>query len=155
MIHLQNYRLWRLVLVATLAPLALVAFWPNPVDQPVQVQLTMFLRILHSHGIPAGFNYQFIEASANLALFMPLGIVSRLAFPAVPWWRIGALGLLISGCMELGQFLFFHNRFASPLDLVTNASGAVIGALAAPRTGHRHKARRTPATGPLPTGTIQ
>lgn len=129
--HFQNHQFWRLVLLAMLVPLVLVAFWPSPVDQPVQSQLGRILQFLHGQGIPAWFNYQFVEASANVVFFIPVGIVSSLAFPAMPWWRIGAFGLLISGCMELCQFLFLHNRFASPLDLVTNASGAVIGALVA------------------------
>lgn len=37
--------------------------------------------------------------------------------------------MLVSGCIELGQLLFLHDRFASPSDIVTNTSGAVIGVL--------------------------
>jgi glycopeptide antibiotics resistance protein len=86
-----------------------------------------------------------VEASANIVLFIPLGFVSLLAFPEKPWWRIGAFGLLISGCMELGQLLFLHNRFASPLDLVTNTSGAVLGALLAAAALKKLEARRLSA----------
>lgn len=127
--QLDNYRLWRLALTAMMVPLAFVAFWPSPVDQPVQSQLTAALNFFHRHGVPPWFNYKFVEASANVVLFIPLGIVSSLAFPNMPWWRIGAFGMVISCCMELGQLLFLHERFSSPLDLVTNTSGAVIGAL--------------------------
>lgn len=128
---LRNHRLWQLVLAAMLVPLAFVAFWPSPVDQPVAGHLQSVLHFLHRHGIFDWFNYKFIEASANIALFFPLGLVSSLAFPEENWWRIGALGLLISGCIELGQLLFLNDRFASPLDLVTNTSGAVLGGLLA------------------------
>lgn len=127
--HLRDQRLWEIVLMAMLVPLAFIAFWPSPVDQPVQGQLASVLQFLHRHGISAWFNYRFVEAAANVALFVPLGTVSSLAFPRKQWWQIGALGLLISGFMELGQLLFLHNRFASPIDLVTNALGAVMGAL--------------------------
>lgn len=129
--HLRNRRLWQGVLAAMLIPLGLIAFWPAPVDQPVQGQLDITLQFLHGHGIPSWFNYQFVEASANVALFVPLGFASKLAFPEKPWWQIGAFGLLISGCMELGQLLFLHNRVASSLDLMTNTSGAVTGGLLA------------------------
>ncbi|MDQ0731119.1 VanZ family protein [Arthrobacter sp. B1I2] len=112
-------------------PLALIAFWPSPVDQPVSGQLSVVLQFLHRHGIPWWFNYQFVEAAANVLLFIPVGFVGSLAFPAKRWWQIGAFGLLISGCIELGQLLFLHERFASPSDIVTNTSGAVIGALLA------------------------
>lgn len=116
-----------MVLVVMLIPLALVAFWPSPVDKPVSGQLTAVLHVLHGHGVPGWFNYKFVEAAANVVLFVPVGLVSQLAFPEKRWWQIGAFGLLVSGCIELGQLLFLHDRFASPSDIVTNTSGAVIG----------------------------
>ncbi|MFM9275060.1 VanZ family protein [Pseudarthrobacter sp. NKDBFgelt] len=134
-----------MVLIAMLVPLAFIAFWPTPVDQPVQGQLAAVLKFLHRHGIPTWFNYKFVEASANVALFIPVGVVSSLAFPGRPWWKISLFGLLISCCMELGQLLFLHDRFPSPLDLVTNTSGAVIGALLAVAALKRLQARRLPA----------
>lgn len=114
-----------------LIPLALIAFWPSPVDQSVSGQLSATLQFLHGHGFPGWFNYKFIEAAANVVLFVPVGFTGSLAFPQKQWWQIGAFGLLISGCIELGQLLFLHDRFASPSDIVTNASGSVIGALLA------------------------
>lgn len=143
--QLENYQLWRFVLIAMLVPLALIAFWPSPVDQPVQGQLAAVLKFLHRHGIPTWFNYTFVEASANVALFVPVGVVSSLAFPSWPWWKTGAFGLLISCCMELGQLLFLHDRFPSPVDLVTNTSGAVIGALLAAAVLKAVQVRRLPA----------
>jgi glycopeptide antibiotics resistance protein len=112
-------------------PLALIAFWPSPVDEPIQGQLASVLKFLHAHGMPASFNYISIEASANVILFLPVGFVTALAFPKKHWWQAGAFGLLVSGSIELGQLLFLHNRFASSLDLLTNTGGAVIGALLA------------------------
>ncbi|TLM81679.1 VanZ family protein [Pseudarthrobacter sp. NamE5] len=142
---LENVRLWRLVLIAMMIPLALIAFWPTPVDQPIQGLLTRLLRFLHRNGIPDWFSYTFVEASANVALFIPIGFISSLAFPKKPWWRIGAFGLLISGLIELGQLLFLQDRFASPGDLVTNASGAVIGALLVTAVLKKLQVRRLPA----------
>jgi glycopeptide antibiotics resistance protein len=128
-----------------LIPIAFIAFWPSPVDQPVEGPLADFLSFLHGQGIPRWFNYRFVEASANVGLFVPFGVVSALAFPEKRWWQVGAFGLLISGCIELGQLLFLHNRFASPLDLVTNTSGAVIGALMASVALKRLEAHRLSA----------
>ncbi|OAE02761.1 teicoplanin resistance protein VanZ [Arthrobacter sp. OY3WO11] len=150
--QLENFRLWRLVLIAMLVPLAFIAFWPSPVDQPVQGQLAAVLNFLHRHGIPVWFNYRFVEASANVALFVPVGVVSSLAFPGWLWWRIGLFGLLISCCMELGQLLFLHNRFPSALDLVTNTSGSVIGALLAAAVLERLRARSISAASPHSPG---
>ncbi|MGM9473818.1 VanZ family protein [Pseudarthrobacter sp. YS3] len=142
-----NRKLWRTVLLAMLIPLAVVAFWPSPIDQPLQGQITSLLRFLHARGVPGWFNYQFVEASANVVLFIPLGAVASLAFVEKRWWQIGALGLTASGAMELGQFLFLHDRFASLQDLVTNTVGAVIGALLAAEALKRIQASRVPAEG--------
>lgn len=139
---LHNRRFWRVTLGVMLIPMAFIAFWPRPVDQPVQGQLADILRFLHAQGIPRWFNYKFIEASANVALFVPFGFAGAVGFSEKRGWRIGAFGLLISGCMELGQLLFLHGRFASPVDLLTNSSGAIIGAVLAAAAIKRMEARR-------------
>ena len=131
-----------------LVPLAFITFWPSPVDQPVQGELARILQFMQRQGVPTWFNYNFVEASANVALFAPVGLVAALAFPAKRWWQIGAFGLMISGCIELGQLLFLHNRFASPQDLVTNTSGTLVGALLVAFILRRVKARNPKAVGP-------
>lgn len=133
---------WRAVLAGFLAVLALVGFWPSPVDQPVQGQIAGFLFLIHSLGVPAWIGYGSVEASANVALFVPLGVLAALAFPGKPWWQIGAFGLLVSGFMELGQLLFLHSRFPSPLDLATNTAGCLVGALLVARFVIPRKAAR-------------
>ena len=128
---LHHQRLWQLVLAALAIPLGLLAFWPSPVDKPVSGQLAAVLTFLHRSGFPRWFNYNVVEASANVVLFMPVGFVASLAFSSKRWWQIGGFGMLVSGCIELGQLLFLHDRFASPSDVVTNTAGVVIGALLA------------------------
>jgi glycopeptide antibiotics resistance protein len=143
-------QLWRKVFAAFLAILALVGFWPSPVDKPVQGELFAVLAFLHDHGIPGWFNYAFVEAAANVLLFVPVGIVATLAFPDLRWWRNTSLGLVVSGCMELGQHLFLHSRVASPVDLVTNTAGCVMGialAQAVLQLFKRRQAQRLPALG--------
>jgi glycopeptide antibiotics resistance protein len=97
------------------------------VDKPVQGERFAVLEFLHGRGIPAWFNYAFVEATANVVLFVPVGIVATSAFPDQRWWRNAALGLVVSGCMELGQLLFLSSRVASPQDLATNTAGGVLG----------------------------
>lgn len=128
---LENQRFWQLLLGTMLVSLAFIAFWPTPVDQPLSVQLADVLKFLHGHGVPGWFNYKFVEATANIVLFVPLGFVSTLAFREKHYWHIAAFGLIVSGCIELGQLLFLHHRYASPSDIVMNTSGAVIGAVLA------------------------
>jgi VanZ family protein len=118
---------WRIALTAYLAGLAIVGFWPTPVDKPIFARLSAVLKYLHGHGVPAWFDYHFVEASANVAMFVPLGILAAMALPTKTWWRLAAIGLLASLCMEVGQLLFISARFSSALDVVMNTCGAVIG----------------------------
>lgn len=145
---LADPRPWRWVLVAMLVPLAFVAFWPSPIDQPVQGDLARLLRYLHAHGIPRWVDYKFVEATANVLLFVPVGFVATLAFTKKYWWQVGAFGLIVSGCMELGQLQFLDNRFASPMDLATNTGGAVIGAILAKAAIKRLGPTTSSAVGP-------
>jgi glycopeptide antibiotics resistance protein len=101
------------------------------VDRPVQGEIAGTLLWLHTHGVPGWINYAFVEAAANVALFIPVGIAATLAFPHRKWWQNAALGLLASACMELGQLLFLSSRFASLLDIITNAAGCAAGTLLA------------------------
>jgi glycopeptide antibiotics resistance protein len=120
------------------------------VDEPVQGELSAVLELLHNHGIPDWFNYAFVEAAANVLLFVPVGIAATSAFPDKRWWRIAALGLVVSGCMELGQLLFLSSRVASPLDLVTNTAGCVLGialAQALLRVPKKRQTQRLPELG--------
>jgi VanZ family protein len=144
---IHNRSFWQLSLVMMLVPLAVIAYWPSPVDQPVQGQLADFLSFLQRHGIPHWFNYKFVEAAANVILFVPLGFVSFHAFSCNQWWRVAAFGLAVSGFMELGQLLFLHDRFASSLDLMTNMSGTIVGSLGARIVVKRLEARSRPAAG--------
>lgn len=114
-------------MTAYLAGLALVGFWPVPVDKPILGTLSTALKYLHGLGVPSWVNYHFVEASANVAMFIPLGILAAMALPAKPSWFLATIGLLASLGMELGQFLFFSARYSSPVDVVTNTCGAVIG----------------------------
>lgn len=113
--------------------MALLGFWPTPVDQSVRGQLNSVLAIIHQNSLPAGLDYALAEAAANIAFFVPLGIASALAIPRLSWWLIGGLGLLCSCCIELGQLVILVNRFPSLVDLVTNTVGATAGAYAAKR----------------------
>jgi len=142
---LKNLRPWRIAFMAYLVGLAFVGFWPAPVDKPISHTLTAALKYLHGLGMPGWLDYHFVEASANVAMFIPLGIVAAKALPNKPWWQLAAIGLMASVCMELGQLLFFTARFSSLTDIVTNTFGGVVGIMSArlvPQTGAQKWAAR-------------
>lgn len=140
---MKNPHPWRIALVAYLGGLAFLAYWPSPVDAPIQGELADFLEYLHRHGVPRWLDYHVVEALANVCVFVPLGIFAAMAFPTRAWWHLMGLGAMVSTCMELGQLLFITARFSSLVDIVTNTLGAVIG-IAAARLAAAKWPRRVP-----------
>lgn len=118
---------WGWVLVAYFAALAIIGYWPTPVDEPVWEALEAFFDWAHQQGAPRWFGYKLLEAGANVLLFIPVGALCVATFRRNTWFQNVAIGVMVSASMELGQFLFLSRRDPSPRDLVTNATGTVIG----------------------------
>ena len=123
-------------LIATyVMALALIVFWPTPVDRPVAGTLGDFITWIHRHGAPQSIGYSQIEFTANIAMFVPMGIIASV------WTKRAWAGLLVgfvaSLVIELGQALFLPERFASGFDVLANTIGAGIGA-AACYFSHKH-----------------
>ncbi|WP_160147633.1 VanZ family protein [Arthrobacter sp. TS-15] len=114
-------------MTAYLAGLALVGFWPTPVDRPILGTLSAALKYLHGLGVPGWVNYHLVEYSANVAMFIPLGILAAIALPTKSWWSLAVMGMMASLFVELGQLMFTPTRFTSLGDIVTNTCGAAIG----------------------------
>jgi VanZ family protein len=71
----------------------------------------------------------FKDLLVNVILYVPLGFTGALAFARPRWksWLIPiAFGVALSGAMEYAQ-LYTYARTASAFDLLTNATGAVLG----------------------------
>lgn len=119
--------LHRWLLLGYFVALAFIAYWPTPVDKPVASDLVALLDFLHRHGIPEGVGYGFIEASANVLLFVPGGLLLSFTLPRRRWWQVLALGAAVSGAIELGQMLFLPHRFSSWQDILMNTLGIGVG----------------------------
>lgn len=137
------------LLAVYLSGLALVAFWPTPVDRPVAGKLQTVLFALHTAGLPQLINYSFVEFASNILMFTPIGVLAALAFPALPRGRIILAAFLASCCMEAGQLLFLHDRFPSAMDFVANTSGAMLGVWILDKLEQRFR-QVQPALPPMP-----
>jgi len=125
--HLKNRRAWKIGLASYLAALAFIGFWPEPVDKPFSGPLAAILHYMHALGVPRWFDYSFVEASANIALFLPFGAILASLFPNRARWQLTLIGTLVSISLELGQLLFMTARYPSLLDVVTNTAGTFVG----------------------------
>jgi glycopeptide antibiotics resistance protein len=109
----------------------LVTLWPTAVDADIDPYLERLLERLHTHGVPAFVNYTFVEFTANILFFLPVGFFGGLALTRRLWWLSAVLGFLLSCGVEAAQALFLPGRVASPRDVLANTTGAVIGAVLA------------------------
>ncbi|MBD7958268.1 VanZ family protein [Microbacterium sp. Sa4CUA7] len=111
--------------------LALVVFWPSPIDRPFAALLARLIAEAHERGVPSFVDYAFIEFTANVALFIPVGVVLGLIVPLR--WTILALllGPALSGAIELAQHVLLPGRYSSGADIVANSWGAAVGVILA------------------------
>ncbi|CAN5267381.1 hypothetical protein BH09ACT1_BH09ACT1_12050 [soil metagenome] len=126
---------------------AAVLLWPTRVDAPFDAQLAVTLATLHSHGVPAFVNYAFVESSANVVMFFPLGVLLTLMWSSRLAWIAPAAGFLASAGAELAQLWLLPNRVASVEDVYANTAGAVIGTLVV--LGFRAASRNRRRTRPI------
>lgn len=107
--------------------LAFVVFWPSPIDRPVASLLTRVIAELHERGVPEFVDYGFIEFSANVALFVPVGFIFGLIVP-LRWFPVALLlGPLLSGGIEVAQHFLLDGRYSTIADVIANSIGATLG----------------------------
>ncbi|NMR20519.1 VanZ family protein [Cellulomonas fimi] len=120
------------------------------VDTGARGTLAAVYAWLHERGVPEWFGYGLLERVANVALFVPIGLlVGMLARPVVGpvvgplvgrartgrwWWWWAVVGpAAFSAAAELGQLVLRPERFASWGDVVANTVGAALGVVVAGR----------------------
>ena len=117
--------------VMYLAMVLLVTLWPTTVDNGLDPYIERFLAALHSRGVPFFVDYGFIEFSANIVFFVPVGFLLGLLFTFRLQWLAILCGGLLSAVIEAAQGLFLPGRVSSLGDVVANTTGAVVGCVVA------------------------
>lgn len=109
-----------------------ITLWPHPVDRGHERTVELLIALAHRAGAPAGFGYAHLEALANVALFVPPGLLLGWLLPARRLWFGVLLLPLLSAGVETAQLLFLEQRYATVDDVVANSLGGWAGlALAA------------------------
>ena len=109
--------------------LALVVFWPSPVDQDSAGTLKAVLRRLHGMGMPGWVNYSFVENLANVLMFVPFGLLGAAWLSERRIWMAAAGGIAASCLIETAQAVLLPNRFATIYDVTANSLGAALGCI--------------------------
>ena len=103
--------------------LALIVFWPEPVDSgfsPLLRRISMMFPFL---------TYERIEFGSNILLFVPLGIGLSVLLRSHRHLVV-PLGFLGSLTIESIQAILIADRTPSVLDIVANVAGACLGLVA-------------------------
>lgn len=103
--------------------LGLVAFWPEHVDKgisPFLAELTKAIPLI---------TYRRLEFGANIALFVPFGVLLALLL-ARRRYLVLPIAFLASLLIESVQAVLLPGRTPSVLDIVANTAGVCVGLLA-------------------------
>lgn len=140
----------RILLVGYLLGVALIAFWPTPVDRDFRGLLYDITDFFGAGGMPWADTYRFIEFAANILFFVPFGAL--VTWVAGRWWLGILLGVLVAGAIELVQAAALPERYSTLQDVLANSLGAALGAglaiLLGLATGLRRRRRRRPRPAP-------
>ncbi|MEV4773894.1 VanZ family protein [Microbacterium sp. LWH12-1.2] len=135
---LRDGTLARVLLVPYLIALLLITWLPEGDAAKVTGIVATLAAWLEPLGVPFALGYPALEFIANVALFIPFGLLSALAWRTVPLWWITVAGFSVSCVIELVQFML-PTRFPTISDVVANTLGAVIGCCAARLIPRLHK----------------
>lgn len=133
---------WLLVPTAAyFAVLALIGLWATPIDRNVAVtDLPPVEWVASLLDLTVSESYRFVEAAANVALFVPLGALVLLWRPRWGWVHAAAIAFASSLAIEILQTILRPERVATFNDVVANTAGGAIGGLLA--IGGRQLVRR-------------
>ena len=117
----------RVLLVPYVVALGLIVWLPS--EQAGQVT-GIVARVARAVGarldVSFSTTYTLFEFAANIALFVPLGILLTVGWPGLRLWHILLLGLTTTVTIELVQFTL-PSRFPTVSDVVANTVGGVLG----------------------------
>ncbi|MFI2753239.1 VanZ family protein [Cellulomonas sp. P22] len=112
-------------LVAAGAVVAVVTLSPVPLQQVLDRPLGRVLALLHGWGLPGSAHLA--EAAANVALFVPLGLLAALVLARRWWWAVLVGAALASLTIEVVQHAVLAQRVGSARDVLANTLGTLVG----------------------------
>ncbi len=103
---------------------------PQPLDDEANGLLFRVLAYLDRFPSTAWVNYNLVEFTANIAMFVPVGLFFLLLLGRSYWFVAVLAGVGLTVAIETAQ-LFLPERVSDPRDLASNSIGALIGVITA------------------------
>jgi glycopeptide antibiotics resistance protein len=117
--------------LSTLAYLAFVGWvtlGPQPFDDDPNGLIFRSLAFFDRHAATSWITYNGLEFTANIGMFLPIGLFLVLLFGRRLWWLAMSLGFGLTLAIETAQ-IFLPARVSDPRDILANTCGAVVGVL--------------------------
>ena len=118
--------LLRILTAVYLLAVAWITLNPAPPDPHRNPALDWLLGVFASVPALAWIDFRVTEFTANVLLFVPLGVLGTLLLGRWRWWLVLALGIATTLVIEFAQ-LFLPARFSDPSDLIANTLGTAVG----------------------------
>jgi VanZ family protein len=107
-----------------------VTLGPQPTGLVRTAGVWRLLDLVRDHPSLSWITYSRIEFAANVAMFLPLGVLLLLLLGRRGWWAAMLTGFLLSVAIEAAQFVL-PGRVSDIRDLVANSLGTALGVLVA------------------------
>ncbi len=111
-----------------LLAVAWVTLGPQPRVASKDSIVMRVLQVLWEHPATDWVTYNGVEFTANIAMFVPIGLFFLLLFGRGRWWLAIGVPFLMTLGIETAQ-LWIPGRVSDIRDIVSNTIGAVVGAL--------------------------
>ncbi|MGO4536186.1 VanZ family protein [Leifsonia sp. 2MCAF36] len=134
-----------LLIAGYLAAVAWITLSPVPGNPAGNPLLRALLRAVSAVPGLHWVDYDVAEFSANVLLFVPMGLLFTVLLGAWRWWLTVAIGVVATLVIEFVQ-LFLPERVSDPRDLLANTLGTLLGValvlLSSRRRSSRSSSRR-------------
>lgn len=115
-----------ILIVVYLGVVAWITLDPSPGDPARNPVLQWLLRTVSAVPGLHWVDYAVAEFSANMLLFVPMGVLFTLLLGRFRWWLALAIGGASTLTIEFVQ-LFLPARVSDPRDLLANTLGTLLG----------------------------
>lgn len=129
----------RVLLPAYLLVVGFIVFTPSDDATRVTGVVALAAELLTTLNVEFEPAYVVLEFLANIALFVPFGVLVRVVFPRPTWWAVLALGFMTTVGIELVQ-LTLPSRFSTVSDVIANTLGTAAGLIAVRLASRRQRA---------------
>jgi len=132
---LSKSRTLRLIGYSAFAAYIVTLLWaslnPKPIDGsgPIRQFVAWVLNYTSVNKTWHWLDYNTLEALANVALYVPLGISLAVFLRRLPWWADALIGIAVTAGAELTQRLLLPARFGTWADVLHNSIGVLIGVI--------------------------